>query len=252
MDGISDLGTCILDRLARDNSVTLDDHRRIESKLNQLIQIQENLSRSCSPLNSRAPEVGAQCRRDFQRVDVSVIRSSPLQGQGKCPTCQGRTGNQYQLETFLGKVFLRYLATPVLIRRIPGCQCRFQTDLTLVYSFPRWFMNYTLAIRMQYNVSLGLQCLLIIRPTLPRDHIVFDLLDVKDFEGIRNLFQSKHVVADSRTLKNEGLLSVCNLCSIPTRLTRLVACNTNGKYRRYTISLRTRCQSQFKRLWISV
>ena len=184
------------------------DHSRIERKLDQLLELQRALS---SPPPILAIDTSANASKSASnrhRVEISLQRIQTLSKSAGHPcTCQRRRGSYSFVHRLLGCLLLGYVAAPNMSHEL-GCRHNFQANIVLVYSFPAWFLHYTLALCAQYDARVGVKYSLSIRQVVSVDHIVWALINDGDVEGLNGLISSGQISLEVRGFNGNGLLPV--------------------------------------------
>lgn len=214
VSSILETGARIENRLRDDNPVLLGDHQRIEQKLDQLLELHRALPpplRSLDTYVSSHSPVSIPHRR---RIDVAITRVSRAQrSSGRTCECRGRVPSRGYLKVLLGDLFYGYAAKPTSSHHATSCRYRHSAEMVLMYSFPPWFINYALDLRVRYEMALGLKSSFSVRPILPLEHIIWTKVSAGDVEGLKILFDSGQASPEARNFVGDGLLFVSQTAS---------------------------------------
>ena len=175
-------------------------HNRIEEQLERLTNPQSIASSSSSKASQGKKSQTSS--NTPSGIEISVSRIGPAISSIKC-TCVRQEASTY-LRTFLGTLFLGYTATPTLRRNKQVCLYHQQTEYRVGYFFPFWFLKYAIWIR----VASPVQCKLSFIQIIPRDHVVLDMIQYGDVEGIKKLFVSGQVSIKAQMPNGASLLHV--------------------------------------------
>ena len=206
---ILETGTNTRSQVLEGNQVLHEDNQRIERKLDKLLEMERVLSSPSPRLDLDISASISNATRGTKRIDIALTRVSYAQANfPRVCQCQDRVRSFNYAHGFLGDLFLGYAATPLFRKHSPDCCYSLQAETTLVYCFPIWFLNYTLALRAKYDFISGLQCKLAIRPILPHHHVAWDIAQSGDVEGLKTLLSAGKVALEVRDPNGNGLLIV--------------------------------------------
>ena len=193
-------------RLLEDTTTILQSNERVETKLDQVLQMQCALSSASNGARASYP---AEASFNSQTLDVSLSRIQYKQPRTGC-SCRNRATNRSHgyIAGFLGNLFFGYAATPILSRHETSCRLRFRAKLNLIYSFPRWFLHVALALHAHYIAPSNIEWSLTTRPILPNHHFAMDLIELCDFKRLRELFAIGELSPKANTPQGSSLLHV--------------------------------------------
>ena len=209
---IQENGTEIRRQLHEDNLVFRDDHQRMDGKLDQIIIMQgELLSSLQHPVSiSISTSNSTNALSDTEgtgRLDVALT-PMPYHGSNINKKYQCRNRFFHSIQGFLGDLFLGYAAASVFRKHSPSTWHDIQLELTLVYSFPIWFLNYVMALRFRHNRVCGLHCQIYIRPVIPHSHVAWDLVETGNVGALKSLLASGQIALETCDAAGNGLLFV--------------------------------------------
>ena len=212
---VGDIGRILGARDLSRIEITVND---VQSNLAMPFQgqnrIEEQLELLASPPPSVSPSsFGLSQRRELlvlsnasSGIAISVSRLRPATSSSKCTCFRQRASTYFQ--TFLGTLFLGYTATPTLRQYKQTCLYHQQTELRVAYFFPSWFLEYVLWLQVQFGMGSFIQCGLSCIQIIPRDHIVLDMIQYGNVEGIKKLFLSGQVSIKAQMPNGASLLHV--------------------------------------------
>ena len=191
-------------------SALANSEARTEDSIDLLSQMQ-----SASPSSSitRIAEAQVAYRSTHDSVKISVSRTKCLSSHNRHPYPHSNAP-QY-LQTCLGRLFAGYVALPKADGHQLPCTCRSKAELSLVYFFPLWFINYAISVYATYGPLDGLNCSLSIRPIVSQNHLIWELVDVGDIERMNILFSNGDVSIKTANNTGHGLLHVCCALFVP-------------------------------------
>ena len=128
---------------------------------------------------------------DFEGVGISLLRT-----QCHCPL----KSTSVQLSSFLGSLFMGYVAAPRTSRCRRNCPLHKKSKYKLQFFFPAWFLRYAIMFEATGSTNSGpISCSLNVVQVIPYDHIIWDLIEREDLDGIKNLLGSGEVQIDAQT-----------------------------------------------------
>ena len=209
LDNILETGTNIRSQVLEGNQVLHEDNQRIERKLDKLLEMQRVLSSPSPRLDTDISASISSSTRGTKRIDITLTRVPYIHANSpSLCRCQDKVHSFNYAHSFLGDLFLGYAATPLFRKHSQDCCYSLQAETTLVYCFPIWFLNYTLALRAKYDLISGLQCALSIRPVLPHTHVAWDAAQSGDVERLKSLLSAGKVALEVRDPNGNGFLIV--------------------------------------------
>ena len=212
LSSIQETSTHIRSRLLEDNQVLHENNQRIEKKLDKLLEMNQVLSSPSPRSVTNISTSIASATHGTKRLDIALMRVPYTQTSfGRSCRCRDRVRSFKYAHSFLGDLFLGYAATPTFSSHSPDCQYIAKAEIVLVYSFPTWFLNYTLALRAKYDSTLGLECALSVRPVLPYTHVAWDIVQSGDVEGFKSLLITAQIALEARDPNGNGFLFVSQL-----------------------------------------
>ena len=196
-----------------------------------------HLPRPSSPLST--VDIGFASFGDAASIQEAALAVS----LSRC-TCS-RWSNLIQLTTCLGGLFIGYMVAPMTDRCRGKRSQHNNSKLQLHYSFPRWLLRYAL----QYEANLDratrtIKCSLTLMQIIPPEHVVFDLLSVKNHDAVKDLICSGQLsvnaqvehwgasplrVRPSNSLCKSPLTGVLTVCCTPWELRLLSTSDSNGR-----------------------
>ena len=187
MKRVASIEVVLNDVVLSDLQSVLQSQSRIEDALHRVEGHQRLMGRLPDTCPSSIRPTALENAPDASSFEVSVSRLGQNVSRPRC-NCR-RQQMSVQLNTFLGSLFLGYAAAPVR----GSCSHHSETELRLIYCFPLWFLNYALLLMTKLSMSGTISCSLTITQTLPDNHIIFDLLEVGDAQGITKMISSSQM-----------------------------------------------------------
>ena len=142
----------------------------------------------------KAQQQASGTSRSPSSVEISVSHLVSQVTKRRCP-CQQRVSTQ--INTYLGRLFLGYAATP----KGNICQHTFlhyvESGLCLKYFLPIRLLRRALFLQAKISASGTISSSLTITPIIPGNHIIFDLIDVGDLDGIKRLLTTHQMSIDA-------------------------------------------------------
>ena len=149
----------------------------------------------------------------YESVGLSVARVRRQSSERRC-FCPLKPASRY-LHSYLGRLFMGYVISPTLDSHQPKCTCKASAEVTFVYFFPTWFLNWVAAFGAQFSQLEGLRFSFFIIPVVSHDHVIWDLINAGDTEKMHLLFSTRQVSVRSTNSAGYGLLRVRNPSSHP-------------------------------------
>ena len=209
LNSIQETSTNIRSQLLEGNQVLQEDSRRIERKLDKLLEMERVLSSPLPSLDTNISTNISSAIRGTRRIDVTLTRLPYMQTNfPKHCRCRDKTRSFSYAHSFLGDLFLGYAATPLFSTHSPDCCYSLQAETVLVYCFPIWFLNYALALRAKYDTVSGIDCALSVRPVLPHTHVAWDIAQSGDVERLKSLLGTGKIALEVRDPNGYGFLIV--------------------------------------------
>ena len=178
----------LLTGLSNDLPKQIRSRERIEKTLNRMMDLQLATSKSTNrkPLHEA---IEAEHGSDVPRLPgfhLSISRQPYSTFKRSC-TCYSRA-LRTQLQSIFGSLFLGYVAVPLVgCHGEGGCSPHKDTVLRLSYFFPFWFLRYVVLLQTRFSSYGNVMCSINIRQVIPYDHVVYDLLQLGDADGVRQL-----------------------------------------------------------------
>ena len=195
------------DSRSSDSAMLFQRQDKMQKQLRHLVNPQSIVS-SSSKLAQGKPQASGNTSSN---IEISVSRLSPAVSSSIQCTCS-RQGASTYLQTLLGALFLGYATTPILRTNKQKCLYhRRQTEVRIAYFFPSWFIEYVIWLQIQFSMNGPLQCTLSCIQIIPRDHVVLDMIQYGDVEGIKSLLVSGTISIKAQMQNGASLLHVSSL-----------------------------------------
>lgn len=207
---ISRIEVLLNDIQSNDLSVLIQGQSRIESTLDRIAKRQMTLDSSHQvPQDASSQNLNSL---NPASVQVSVSRlNTPLQ-QLECK-CHRHSSRQH-FRTFLGQLFVGYVAFPAAGQGHHKCPFHHKTELRLVYLFPNWCLKYAFSLHAILNTSHTVTCSLSVRQRIPENHVVLDYIERGELQGLKDILASGQLSLEAQLLHTGGLLSVRSRCIV--------------------------------------
>ena len=123
--------------------------------------------------------------------------------------CRPKAGSYNFFQGFLGQLLIGYAASPIL-RHKPGRVHYPKAGGVLRFTFPEWFLYYTLTLRAQFDAYMGLSYSLNLSPAVSTHHLIFDWISNGDIDKLKDIFGSQQLSPEARAYTGGGFLQVIN------------------------------------------
>ena len=159
-------------------------------------------------------------------IQVLVSRQTPRAFE-VCCDCSRQT-KLVEMHTLFGSLFLGYAANPVVSScNRQHCLDRKRTVIQLSYFFPLWCLRLVLLFRAQFISSSNITFSFSIRPIVPTHHIVYDMMEVGNLRGVKNLLVNGQISLDGQNSNLGTLLHVSILYAKPAITKALIDMGAN-------------------------
>ena len=180
---------------------------RVEKSLENIFRSHSGLGRAIgSPPPSR-PQDTPSIASPHGGIEVLVTRISHVHTKNRC-SCRQQHQASIHLQTYLGRLFIGYSATPYFNHRQLSCLREPRTDLFLTYVFPFWFLCYALLFRLRYSRLELITFSLSLIQVVPWNHVVFTFFGTGDINGLKKLLLSGQVSLRAQSVIGTSLLWV--------------------------------------------
>ena len=228
--------------MLRSFSIISERQERLESTLQQALEPRSSLR--AQPWTPHQAGAQPTTSSTSEAIQISVIPRWPS-SELRC-LCSRRRISGY-LQTCIGNLFFGYAAAPESSHHERHCLCRSNSELTLVYCFPTWFLNCALFMHARYSRVANLTFSISFAKYLPHDHVIWDALSYGDVEKLRTHLCSGEVALEAQAFDGGGLLYVRPAALLSrTSLKLYSALYCKWAHRFYRFTSQTGCRPVFK------
>ena len=166
----------------------MQSQTELQRTLDQILRLQQSTSSTTSQSHQYASFGEAS--------NISGIQMSVSRTRCACPL----RAVSAQHSTILGVLFTGYAAAPRTGPCRGHCSRHKEMKIWLHYVFPSWFLQYAIRFEAGSGRDSGtIRCSLTVAQTITHDHVVWDLIDIDDFDAIKSLIISGQLSVDAQT-----------------------------------------------------
>lgn len=203
---------------SNDLQILMQGQAKIQQTLDRM-GLQSNVSNASVTLTS---DGSLQTPHGFEHTSIQVSVSQ----LASYTSCENRTcscqKNSVHLQGFLGTLFLGYAAMPVRRQGQQLCPTHCKRGLCATYLFPSWLLSYIVFVKMQFGTQGISRFSLSLIQTISIEHVVWDMVNVGELEGIENLFKSGQLTVTAQDPTGKTLLDVCEEVGNSRTLSQLI------------------------------